>query len=104
MTKVYFLVISGSIILLGYLFYPDFQERENLYETSCASILYLYRNKNKETILEDPWHRSFIVEKETNGYNIYSLGRDGILGGVGVDKDIYLRDCLKLPGSEKFLE
>lgn len=46
----------------------------------------------KKEVPKDPWGNEFIYnypgEKNANGYDLYSLGRDGQEGGSGEDSDI----------------
>ncbi|SES28462.1 type II secretion system major pseudopilin GspG [Rhizobium sp. NFR03] len=38
--------------------------------------------------LTDPWGRPYLYEPKDNGYVVSSLGRDGLPGGDGEDKDV----------------
>jgi general secretion pathway protein G len=44
----------------------------------------------KDSGLLDPWGKEFVyrLPGEHGSYDLYSLGRDGALGGEGEDKDI----------------
>lgn len=41
---------------------------------------------------EDPWGAPFRYSATGNGFEIYSLGADGALGGEGFDADVYYKD------------
>ncbi len=37
----------------------------------------------------DSWHRPFHYQVDDGGYDLYSLGRDGRVGGFGLDADLH---------------
>lgn len=43
----------------------------------------------KPSQINDPWDRPFIYETTSDGYNIISLGADGVEGGEGENADIF---------------
>ena len=87
--------------MVAYLFFPIHHEPENFDRRTCGRILYqdsiekLPENRRTKERIKDPWENPLIVERTDKHYTIYSLGRDGKLGGSGIDMDIYLSDCLK---------
>ncbi|WP_459557365.1 type II secretion system protein GspG [Lacunimicrobium album] len=42
-----------------------------------------------EDLLSDEWGRPFEFESRDDGYEIFSLGKDGSRGGIGLDADLY---------------
>ncbi len=42
----------------------------------------------------DPWNRPYQYERTAKGFRLYSLGRDGRVGGIGLDADIHHDDIL----------
>jgi hypothetical protein len=46
---------------------------------------------------QDSWRHPYHYQRTDTDFELAALGRDGELGGVGLDADIYLGDDLELP-------
>ncbi|MHC4375308.1 MAG: serine hydrolase [Planctomycetota bacterium] len=51
---------------------------------------------NADLLPNDPWDRTYLYDapEEGNGYRVYTLGRDGEVGGTGVDADLDHRQAV----------
>jgi len=51
-------------------------------------------DESGDPLVLDGWDHTFHYEKTPDGVRLGSLGRDGVVGGVGLDADIFLGDKL----------
>ncbi len=45
-----------------------------------------------DQVPQDPWNNNFGYESDGLKYNMWSFGNDGVEGGEGEDKDIFLKE------------
>ena len=48
-----------------------------------------------ERLPKDPWERPYVYIYEDDDFDVYSLGRDGQLGGEGADKDYFYKQMFE---------
>lgn len=105
-------LILAVIIFFGLSYRPDIDYEAHRYAMNCqrlhslTNVVNKYKKSNSVYPSQDKFYSitSFNIDytgnpfhyiKTKTGFEIFSLGKDQKFGGTGIDKDVFLPDCLK---------